>query len=77
MFFFCTARDEQRGKEACDKLVSEGLNPSFHQLDITSVSSIEKLQQYLLDKYQGLDVLVNNAGIAYKVGLEQGPIKIL
>ena len=67
MFFFCTARDEKRGQEACDKLTSEGLNPSFHQLDITSLGSIEKLRQYLLDKYQGLDVLVNNAGIAYKV----------
>jgi carbonyl reductase 1 len=44
-----------------------GLNPHFHTLDINDEKSIAELKNYLVDKYGGLDVLVNNAGIAYKV----------
>ena len=63
---YLTSRDEQRGKEAVSKLEAEGLFPKFHQLDITSVDSIQALKQFMQDKYGGVDVLVNNAGIAYK-----------
>ncbi|EDO49544.1 predicted protein [Nematostella vectensis] len=61
-----TARNENLGKEAVDKLKEEGLNPVFHQLDITSQESINKLRDYLSSTYKGLDLLINNAGIAYK-----------
>ncbi|XP_005106266.1 carbonyl reductase [NADPH] 1 [Aplysia californica] len=61
-----TARDEGRGKEAVDALKKEGLNPLFHQLDITEHSTVVTLRDFLKQNYQGLDVLVNNAGIAYK-----------
>ena len=62
-----SARDETRGREAVAKLESEGLHPKFHQLDIDDKASIERLRDFLSEKYGGLDVLVNNAGIAYKV----------
>lgn len=61
------ARDEQRGLEAVRQLSSEGLSPEFHQLDIVSLESIEKIRKYLVEQYGGLDLLVNNAGIAFKV----------
>ena len=61
------ARDEQRGQEAVKQLSSEGLTSTFHPLDILSEESIEKLKNFLIDQYGGLDLLVNNAGIAYKV----------
>ena len=61
------ARDEQRGQEAVKQLSSEGLTSTFHPLDIVSEESIEKLKNFLIDQYGGLDLLVNNAGIAYKV----------
>ena len=61
------ARDQSRGLEAVATLEKEGLHPKFHQLDIDDEESIEKLRQFLVDNYGGLDVLVNNAGIAYKV----------
>ena len=61
------ARDEQRGQEAVKQLSSEGLTSTFHPLDIVSEESIEKLKKFLIDQYGGLDLLVNNAGIAYKV----------
>ncbi|CAO2632429.1 Carbonyl reductase [NADPH] 1, partial [Lemmus lemmus] len=61
-----TARDEGRGKAAVQQLKAEGLNPRFHQLDIDDLQSIRALQDFLLKEYGGLDVLVNNAGIAFK-----------
>ena len=48
-------------------LTAEGLNPKFHQLDIDDPASIDRLRDFLKEQYGGLDVLVNNAGIAYKV----------
>ena len=62
---YLTARSEERGREAVSRLEAEGLKPSFHQLDIDSPESIENLRRYLQDTYGGLDVLVNNAGVAY------------
>ena len=56
-----------RGSEAIAALEREGLHPKFHQLDIDDEQSIERLRSFLAEKYGGLDVLVNNAGIAYKV----------
>ena len=63
---YLTARDDGRGREAVKLLEGEGLKPKYHQLDITSSASIENLRAYLQDSYGGLDVLINNAGIAYK-----------
>ena len=61
-----TSRDEGLGTAAIKQLESEGVKPLYHQLDITSSESIDNLKKYLQDKYGGLDVLINNAGMAYK-----------
>ena len=61
-----TARNEQLGREAVQRLEEEKCNPKFHQLDITSDDSVERLRAYLEKNYGGLDVLVNNAAVAYK-----------
>ncbi|XP_056465729.1 carbonyl reductase [NADPH] 1-like [Gadus chalcogrammus] len=63
---YVTARDIGRGKETVETLVSEGLKPMFHQLDINDLSSIKAAAAYFKDKYGGVDILVNNAGIAFK-----------
>ncbi|XP_072471117.1 carbonyl reductase [NADPH] 1-like [Notamacropus eugenii] len=62
-----TARNPTLGQEAVNKLKQEGLNPLFHQLDITDLQSIRTLREFLKQRYGGVDVLVNNAGIAFKV----------
>ena len=64
---YLTARDEKRGLDACEKLRSEGCKnpPKFHQLDIASEESIRNFRDYVKEKHNGLDVLVNNAGMAY------------
>ncbi|XP_059954493.1 carbonyl reductase [NADPH] 1 [Mesoplodon densirostris] len=61
-----TARDTARGQAAVQQLQAEGLKPRFHQLDIDDLQSIRALRDFLLKEYGGLDVLVNNAGIAFK-----------
>ncbi|XP_074156776.1 carbonyl reductase [NADPH] 1 [Sminthopsis crassicaudata] len=62
-----TSRDVSRGQEAVKKLKEEGLNPLFHQLDIDDQQSIQTLGKYLKERYGGVDLLVNNAGMAFKV----------
>ncbi|XP_077978878.1 carbonyl reductase [NADPH] 3-like [Glandiceps talaboti] len=64
---YLTARNEERGRKAVKALEDEGFHPHFHQLDITSQESIKKCRDFLEEKYGGLDTLVNNAAIAYKI----------
>ncbi|XP_013192568.2 carbonyl reductase [NADPH] 3-like [Amyelois transitella] len=63
---YLTSRNEKRGLKAVEDLKKEGLNPNYHQLDITSTKSIETFRDYIKEKYGGIDVLVNNAAIAFK-----------
>ncbi|KAM3934653.1 carbonyl reductase [NADPH] 1-like [Leptodactylus fuscus] len=64
---YLTARNPKLGEEAVQALNKEGLCPLFHQLDINDPNSIRVLRDFLKEKYGGLDVLINNAGIAFKV----------
>ncbi|XP_018563375.1 carbonyl reductase [NADPH] 3-like [Anoplophora glabripennis] len=63
---YLTARDVGRGEAAVNKLKKLGFNPLFHQLDISDQSSIDKFKEYIQSKHGGIDVLVNNAAIAFK-----------
>ncbi|TMS04975.1 hypothetical protein E3U43_010132 [Larimichthys crocea] len=65
---YLTARDTGRGQEAIESLSSEGLKAMFHQLDINDLNSITTAAAFFKDKYGGVDVLINNAGIAFKGG---------
>ena len=64
---YLTSRNEARGLEAMKQLESEGLKVKFHQFDIDDIKSIERLRDDIVAAYGGIDVLVNNAGIAFKV----------
>jgi len=63
---YLTSRDAGRGEQAVEVLKKEGLNPSFHLLDIDNKSSVEALRDYMKEKYGGVDIMVNNAAIAFK-----------
>lgn len=63
---YLTSRDESRGKAALAELNKLGFHPHYHQLDIDDETSVKRLKEYLLETYGGLDVLVNNAAIAFK-----------
>jgi len=63
---YLTSRDEGRGNDAVETLKKEGLDPKFHVLDIGNEETVMKLRDFMNEKYGGIDVLVNNAGIAFK-----------
>ncbi|NOU51361.1 SDR family oxidoreductase [Pseudoalteromonas sp. JBTF-M23] len=60
-----TARNEQAGKAACRLLAEQGLEADFIQLDISDSSSIKTFTETLADRYQHVDVLINNAGVFF------------
>ena len=45
--------------------VSKDLNQDFFHTDVSSPSSMKKLSEYVLKKYQTIDIMVNNAGITH------------
>jgi len=63
---YLTSRDVNRGKQAIEELNKLGFHPKYHQLDIDDKDSISCLRDYMQTTYGGLDVLVNNAAIAFK-----------
>jgi len=63
---YLTARDTGRGQAAVEGLAAKGLTAVFHQLDVEDKASIATLASHLKVTHGGLDVLVNNAGFAYK-----------
>ena len=58
-----TSRDAAPGKAACNKLAAQGLPVEFHKLDVTNARSIDALAEFVKEKFGGLEILVNNAGI--------------
>ncbi|KAF6203901.1 hypothetical protein GE061_002239 [Apolygus lucorum] len=65
---YLTARDVERGRAAVETLKKEGLNPVFHQLDVTDKKSIDALAADIKKAHGGLDILINNAAVLYMPG---------
>jgi NAD(P)-dependent dehydrogenase (short-subunit alcohol dehydrogenase family) len=66
-----TARNVELGNAAVSQLKNElGSDSSrlrFHQLDITDDTSIDRFADHIKKEHGGIDMLINNAGFAYKV----------
>ncbi|MBA3439975.1 MAG: SDR family oxidoreductase [Pyrinomonadaceae bacterium] len=58
------ARNEERGREAEDKLKAEGFDAHFVHLDVEDAETHQTAAKFVAEKFGKLDVLVNNAGIA-------------
>ena len=58
------ARDEGRGRDAEKDLIASGADARFVGLDVTSEQSVADAARWIETEIGGLDVLVNNAGIA-------------
>ncbi len=54
-------RRKEKGEAVVERIKSEGGSASYHFLDLTDVSTIEKLISDTADTYGKIDVLVNNA----------------
>ena len=45
--------------------VSNDLNQDFLQVDVASSKSMQELSEYVIKKYETIDIMVNNAGITH------------
>lgn len=63
---FLTARDVIKGMKAVENLQKTFPRVFFHQLDINDPASIEAIADFFKRNYQGIDILVNNAAVAFK-----------
>ena len=64
------ARDEEKGREAVEKLKAENLDADFVRIDSTDAESIKRAAESVGEKYGKLDALVNNAGIFVDFGVQ-------
>ena len=62
-------RDENRGREAAQKLQAEKIDARAVRLDVTDQSTIDAAAQHIESEFGKLDILVNNAGI----GVDNAP----
>lgn len=67
---YLTSRNEERGLQAVQKLNDQGINVLYHQLDISNESSVVKLASDIEKKHGGIEILVNNASIAFEFNEE-------
>lgn len=65
-FTIIACRNEKLGQEAADKLGTIGKDVEFRSLDISDSGSINLFCQGLQEDYGSIDVLINNAAIAFK-----------
>lgn len=72
---FVLARNEELGLKALQKIYQTNNElqdkVQYHQLDITNVESIHHLADYIKKKHGGLDILINNAAIMFRVKIEK------
>lgn len=62
---YLTSRDERRGGKACEELKKLGLNPSFHQLDVSDKESVNNFVKHIREHNEEVEILINNAGILF------------
>jgi len=67
--------NEERSNETVEELVSLGTEAFFHRCDITQQDDIVALQQSLQSRWQRVDIVINNAGVATGGSLEGEPIE--
>ncbi len=58
-----TSRSQEKGEAAVKKLKQQGLDVTFHQLDVTDDISVQRLADLMRERFGQLDILVNNAGV--------------
>lgn len=64
---YLTGRDEKKGSYLVRKIRNTtDCNAKFYAVDVRNTSSIEEFREYLEINEGGIDVIVNNAAIAYE-----------
>lgn len=62
-------RDKQRTQVALDKIINETNNRKvfFEELDLGDLSSVRRFAQIIHQKFNRLDILINNAGKIFQL----------
>lgn len=55
---------QERGQQTVEQLKQLGVDAFFQSCDITSQEKVDALVQAIEDKWQGIDIVINNAGVA-------------
>ena len=64
-FVYLGSRDKAKGIDAISRLKEMGIsNVECIEIDVTDIHSVIQAKQELESKTEGLDILINNAGIA-------------
>lgn len=53
-----------RCQQTVEALISSGTDAFYMHCDITQQSDIDNLRNAIIDKWQGVDIVINNAGVA-------------
>jgi len=53
----------EEGQAVADELVSDGYRSIFQKVDVTSKTSVEAAVEKVVNEYEKIDILINNAGI--------------
>jgi 3-oxoacyl-[acyl-carrier protein] reductase len=59
----CVARNADKLAETVDAIAAAGGTAEVHPCDVTDSAAVSKLVESLAEKWGGLDIVVNNAGI--------------
>ena len=69
---YLTSRNTKLGHMAVEKLnAEESTTLCYHQLDVSSMDSINNFAVYIKEKYGGVQALVQNAGIAVAPNMDK------
>lgn len=64
-------RDKSRGEAFIKEMEQIGISVDFYPCDITSKVQIDELYEYVVEKYESIDILFNNAGMLKTATLEE------
>lgn len=56
-------RNQELAHQVRDEIVGQGLKADSFACDVTSLENVQEIINKILDKYRGIDILINNAGI--------------
>ncbi len=56
-------RNEGLAHQVRDEIVGQGLKADSFACDVTNLENVTEIINKILDKYRGIDILINNAGI--------------
>ena len=57
-------KSEEQAKEIKENLVKDGYNIEIFKADVSKKEEVKKLIEFTLNKFENIDVLINNAGIS-------------